>query len=318
MNHKLKVVLLVCLGIIIILTGAWALIGLFSNTFGPGNEFRADYAQDFSMGEPSFQGASSYKTNSYSSGYTSRNSGAGTEVALKDRKISYSGALSLFVKDAEESVRTITETAESMGGFVLSSRVYESSARTKAGNITLQVPAPKFRETMDSLKKNTVEVEEESIQKSDVTDQFIDLEKRIASLHKEEASVVKILEQANTVDEMLRVRSHLNSLQSQIESYQGQLQYVTGSTQMSTISAVLTADADVKVFGIRWKPLYTVKQSLRGLFSGLANYIDWLIWFVLSLPVIIAWGGSALLILFIIWKILLWIRARVFPSMPIS
>lgn len=310
MSHKLKVVLLTGFAGVLVLVVGFVLLAGVTN-------LRVD-TLGLQRGAGGFQLSESFGNADLAYYPLPPSGGAGKDVAVKDRKISYSGSLSLFVKDAESSVARITEIAESAGGFVTASRVYESSAHTKAGTITMEVPAPKFRETLKLLKDTAVEVEEESISKNDVTDQYVDLEKRIASLKDEEKYVLQILEKAHSVDELLRVRGHLNTLQSQIERYQGQLQYVSASTQMSTISATLTADADIAVFGIRWKPLYTVKSSLRGLVGGLADYIDWVIWFVLSLPLILLWGASLLFIVFIVWKGLLWIRGKFFPQMPVS
>lgn len=299
---KASKIIFLCLVGALFLVILWSVAQLFTSTLGLSSRSVSEL--------PSFDGT-------YSSAPSGEDKFSKT-ITTEGRKVSYTGELSLFVDNAAETTEKITHIADDMEGFVTQSRVYESSSHTKAGNITIQVPATRFRDAMNALKGLAVEVESESITKTDVTDQYVDMEKRLRSLRGDEMHVLEIQKRANTVEEILSVRRHLNDLQSQIEGYEGQLKYITGKVAMSSITAQLTAEADVKVFGIRWRPLYTAKKSLRGLVAGVANYIDWLIWFILLLPVMLLWGGSIVLLILVIWKILLWLRGKMFPRMPIS
>jgi len=83
---------------------------------------------------------------------------------------------------------------------------------------------------------------------------------------------------------------------------------------MSVITVALIAEADVEVFGIRWRPLYVLKQSLRSMFGGLTSYVDAMIWFVLYLPVIILWLATGAIIVIVGWKVVKWMKQKFFSS----
>ena len=83
---------------------------------------------------------------------------------------------------------------------------------------------------------------------------------------------------------------------------------------MSTIRITLTADADVKVFGLRWRPLIVIKQSLRSMLDGLTSYVDAMIKFIFQLPVIILWLATIIVILLVVLKLFRWFYHKIFKK----
>lgn len=79
---------------------------------------------------------------------------------------------------------------------------------------------------------------------------------------------------------------------------------------MSSISVSLTSEADVEVFGVRWRPLVVAKTALKNMMEGLTGYIDSMIGFVISIPVLILWVLTYGLGLLVIWKVGKWLKRR--------
>ncbi|OGZ95287.1 MAG: hypothetical protein A2676_06200 [Candidatus Sungbacteria bacterium RIFCSPHIGHO2_01_FULL_51_22] len=228
----------------------------------------------------------------------------GSDAKVADRKVVKSGNLSLLVTDVESSASAVQNLAVRLGGFTSDARVWEVSAGMKSGSVTIRVPAARFGEATDEIKKIAAKVENESQTADDVTENFVDLEARLGSLQAQEVEYLKILKRAENVQDILTVTQYLSSVRSQIEQLQGQLQYLSGQVDMSTISVSFRAEADVEVFGIRWRPLYVAKDAFRNMLEGLTRYIDGIIYFALFLPVLLLWLGTFGLGIFVIWRII--------------
>jgi len=291
-----------------VLTVAWFVLSIFlgglsSSRSSP--QYRSDglsFAQPLSTSGPSFDfldvfsGAAEFQGNVESPQQIS-------EGELTKRKVIKNGSLSLLVKKAEEVAESIQSIAERLNGFVQSSQVYEISSGVKSGSVTIRVPADRFNEAMDEIKALAVKVERETTNASDVTEQFIDLEARLLNLKAEEAQYLEIMKSADTVEDTLKVVQRLQSARGRIEQIEGQLKYLSRQVDMSTISVSLTSEADLEVFGIRWRPLFVMKQAFRDMLSGLTGYVDAMINIIFRLPVLILWVVTISLFAAVGWRI---------------
>ncbi len=234
------------------------------------------------------------------------------EGTLTQRKIIKNGSLDLLVKKAEQAADKIAKIAADFSGFVSYSQIYEVSEGVKAGTVTIRVPADKFDEVIIKIKELAVKVLSESSNTSDVTEQFVDLEARLKNYQAEEQQYLNTLKQAVKVQDILDVSERLYQVRQSIEQLQGQLRYLSSQVDMSTITVSLTSESEVKVFGIYWRPLANLKQSLRGMFEGLTSYVDSIVKFVFSLPVILLWLATIAVLALFGWKVLKFVWKRFF------
>lgn len=241
------------------------------------------------------------------------------EGQLTQRKIIKNGSLSLLVKKAEDASQNIQLLAINFGGFVSDMQIYDAASGSdiKSGYITIRVPADRFDETMASIKKLAVKVEKESANANDVTEQFVDLEARLKNMEAQEVQYLEIMKKAYKVEEILNVQQYLGGIRGQIEQIKGQIQFLSRQIDMSTISISLTSEAEVKIFGIYWRPLTIIKQSFHTMLEGFAGYADSMIAFLFFLPRLILWLITIAFFAFIAWKIFRWLKTRFFPPRPI-
>src|SRR3989344_8164480 len=83
----------------------------------------------------------------------------GSDAKGTDRKVVKSGNLSLLVTDVESSASAVQNLAVRLGGFTSDARVWEVSAGMKSGSVTIRVPAARFGEATDEIKKIAAKVE---------------------------------------------------------------------------------------------------------------------------------------------------------------
>ncbi len=230
------------------------------------------------------------------------------------RKVTKTGNLSILVDTAETAVQNIQAIAESVAGYVSDSTLYEVTPGVKAGAITIRVPADKFDQTINRVKDLAVKVESENINANDVTEQFIDLEARLKNLEAQEAQYLDILKKASEVEDVLKITNQLNQVRQQIDSWQGQLKYLNDQIDLSTITVNLTAEKEVQIWGLNWRPITVVKQAVRSLLNGLVSYVNIIIAVAIYLPVILVWVITFLVVAWIFWTVVKWLKNRTKPT----
>lgn len=307
-TKKITVYFLAGLGLVSIL-GLLAIVffSFFNNRSG-GYETRLGVGQavpslDKSVSSPSYE----WVTEEGVAG----DEGTVEEGELAERKVVRNGNLSLLVEKAEETAQEVKNIANALDGYVSSSRIYEASEGVKSGTITIRVRADKFDQAMEEIKDLAIKVEEEQESARDVTEEFVDLEARINNLKVEEAQYLELMEKTDSVEEILKITARLSSVRGQIERLEGRLKYLSDQVEMSSIRVSLTSEAEIEVFGIRWRPLYMVKKSFKAMLSGLRKYTSFVISFLFILPVIVLWLGSFVLLAFIAIKVFTWILRKI-------
>lgn len=219
------------------------------------------------------------------------------------RKVVRTASFALLVQNAEDTAQKIHSLAVRLGGYVVSSNVFEAASGAKAGTVTFKIPVARFAEAMDAVRGEALKVDREDQQAQDVTAQYVDYESRLGNLQAQEQQYLLILKQARTVEDTLRVSQALFGVRSEIEAIQGQLKYMDSQIELASITVQLTAEKDVQVWGLHWRPLIVIKQALRDLISGVAGYVDGIIRLVFLLPVIALWLVTILAGAWIVWRI---------------
>lgn len=163
--------------------------------------------------------------------------GFSSQVALVGPAVVKTADIAIVVGkgDFDEGFRQALLVARKHGGFVESS--VTEGARSRSGSVVIRVPAASFELALGDLRDIGVRVERESISGHDVTTQFVDLEARLRTWKAQEEVLLRLMAQATTVQDTLRVQRELQNVQLQIESIEGQLRVLRDQTDMATISA---------------------------------------------------------------------------------
>jgi hypothetical protein len=236
------------------------------------------------------------------------------EVVTEDRKVVRTGVLSLVVDKAEEAARQVQNIAKGAGGFVENLQIYELSEGRKSGSVTVRVPADLFREVMDNIKGLAVNVESETVNAQDVTEQYVDMEARLKNMRAEEGQYQEIMKRAEKVEDILNVAQRLSDVRGRIERLEARLKLLKEEVEMSTITVSLMAEGDIEIFGVHWRPLVVVKQSFRDMLESLTEYVDEMIRFVFKLPALLLWIVTLGIGIGIAWKIIKWARGKWFSG----
>ncbi len=224
----------------------------------------------------------------------------------QERLIIRTGSLDIVVTDTETAVAQITQMVEENGGWVVNSSMYKYSSSAKTGDMTVRVPADGYTSAMEAIKEMALDVEGESGNGQDVTDEYVDLNSRLGNLEATANRVRGFLDETKNVEEALAVNVELSRLEGDIEVIKGRMEYLSQSAAFSTISIHLTPDElsqPIEVAG--WKPQGVAKNAIESLVEAVQGLISFLIWFVIyALPMLLIIGVPT-------WLFVRFVRGRI-------
>lgn len=230
------------------------------------------------------------------------------------RQIVLTSAFELEVKSPAESVEKIRELAQRLGGYLVGSQTGDDNSAA-GGAITIRVPSSRFEEARTELKKLALRVENEKAEATDVTKEYVDREARLRNLSAQETQYLGIMKRATTVKDTLEVSEKLSQVRGQIEQQQAEFAALAKQVETVAIAVTLHAEADAKIFGLHWRPLYALKVAARDGVEALANYTSAMIAAVFRLPAFLLWLATIVAFIVIGWRGTRWMW-RTFFAVP--
>lgn len=223
----------------------------------------------------------------------------------EDRKAIRTGSMDVIAKNPRDVSEKIRQIAERAGGFLLSSETYGSQDASSA-SLQIRVPENKFEEVRNEIRTLGLRVESEKLQSEDVTKQYVDQMARLRNLRAQEAQYLGILKQAKTVKDTLEVSDQLNAVRGEIEQQQAEFDALSKQVETVALAVTLRAEADARVFGLDWRPLYQLKVAARRGLDSVADYAASMSSFLFYLPTVLLWLATILVGAALGWRILRW------------
>lgn len=202
-----------------------------------------------------------------------------------ERKVVTNSNFSLLVKNVTDSITKIKAKVDLVSGYVINTNISRGETFESA-TLTLRVPSNAVEDVTSYLRSISVKVVSENVSGNDITDQYVDIEGRLAELQNVKAKLEQIMNEAKTSDEMLRVFNQVNSINSQIESYKGKLKYMDKSSSTSRLTVVLSTDELSLPYAPAepWRPEVVFKSAVRSLLGTLQSIGTLIIWAAVYIP----------------------------------
>ncbi len=203
-----------------------------------------------------------------------------------ERLVIQNADLSIVVKSPQNKMEAISAMATRMGGFVVSSNLYETYAYdglpVPEGSMTIRVPGERLEEALAEIKADAVEIQNESRSGQDVTQQYTDLASRLKNFELAEKELQELMDRAEDPEDVIAIFNQLVYYREQIEVTKGQMKYYQESAALSAISIRLVAEETVKPIEVAgWKPEGVARDAIQALVDFSQNFVNFLIWFVL-------------------------------------
>ncbi len=233
--------------------------------------------------------------------------------APDDRKMIRNGAMDLIVKSPRDTSEKIRHLAQQFGGFLVSSETSGGEDASTA-SLIIRVPAARFEDARAEIRKLGLHVESEKLEAQDVTRQYVDQSARLRNLHAQEMQYLGILRQAKTVKDTLEVSDKLNEVRGEIEQQQAEFDALSKQVETVALTISLRAEAEAKVFGLNWRPLYQVKLAAREGLDSVGDYAASMASFLFYLPKVVLWLATILIGAAVGWRMLRWAGKALFVA----
>ena len=163
-------------------------------------------------------------------------------VFNSERQIISQASLTVEVEDVGTAITELRAFVESVGGFIEHVSTTDGPQPGR-GSATIRVPAEQFNHTIDRIEAFG-EVLGQSLGQTDVTGDAIDLAAQLRSERSAEASLLKLLDRAVSVSDVLTVERELGRVRANVERLQGQLDFIERSVALATITVTFALPPD--------------------------------------------------------------------------
>ena len=225
---------------------------------------------------------------------TAEESGSAANTALADRKIIRTMRITAETKAFDAATAAIEQLCADLGGYIESSSRsggsirYSSAVVARSASYTLRVPAEQLDAFRAGMTGN-INIVDESSGISDITDQYFDVDTRIATLKVEEERLLAMLEKATELEYLITLEQRLSEVRYEIESYTGTLRRYDSQVAYSTVH--LNLDEVVEYTEVIEAPQTFGQQisiAFRESWSDFADGCkDFAIWFVYAIPTLV-------------------------------
>ena len=221
-------------------------------------------------------------------GLTSDSASMGNAPA-ENRKLIKTVNIEAETEELDPLLVTIDEKISALGGYAENREIYNGSAyaqrRYRRADMTIRIPADKVDQFVEQVSGiSNIVSSNEYIE--DVTLQYVDTESRVKALETEQARLLELLEQAQSMAELLEIEARLTDVRYELERVASRLRTLDNLVSYGTVR--LSID-EVRQYTVIEEEPETVWQrigtgfmkSLKGLGNGITEIFVFL---VVALP----------------------------------
>lgn len=161
-------------------------------------------------------------------------SAAQSPSAATGRMLVWTAQISIEVADLNVAAAQLDSQIAALGGYVEERGDYGSQRR----RFVFRVPSAAFETALSTLEQ-AGEVRSREVKGVDVTEQYVDLETRLANNRVLRDRLRELLAKASEVKDILLIETELNRLQSEIDAMEARLRVLGDQVQLATLTADL-------------------------------------------------------------------------------
>ena len=167
---------------------------------------------------------------------TAADPGTQRSTAADERKIIYTAEVTLVTDDFGAAEQGVPKLIKQHGGYISEGAVERTSGASRSGRWVARVPVDRFDAFLDAL--STLGVPEHRSQRAqEVTEEYVDLQSRIATQRRLEERILKLLEdRGGNIEDTIRMENELSRIRGEAERMEGRLRYLTDRTSLTTVT----------------------------------------------------------------------------------
>ncbi|MAT69355.1 MAG: hypothetical protein CMJ58_07485 [Planctomycetaceae bacterium] len=168
----------------------------------------------------------------------------GITLATSERRIIYEANVTVVVEELDALATTISARLKEVGGFIADSSVAGAQGEQRSGTWRLRVPVAEFDAFLAAIETAGV-VENVRQTAQDVSEEYVDLQARIANQQQLEERIIKLLDSTDDkIADIIQVEQQLARVRGEIERMQGRLRYLSNRVELTTITITAREEHD--------------------------------------------------------------------------
>lgn len=209
------------------------------------------------------------------------------------RKFIITVNLDAEAEELDSALSAISEKLTALDGYMESQNIYNGSAysgrRYRYANLTLRVPAEYLNEFTAAVG-SVSNVVSSSRNTDDVTLQYVDTESRVKALETERDRLLELMEQAETMSDLLEIESRLTDVRGELERYASQLKVLDNQIDYSTVNLSLSEVTEYTPVAEKTR-LEKIRDGFVDSVKGVWNLIlDCVSFVLMNIPYILVFG----------------------------
>lgn len=218
------------------------------------------------------------------------------EKVRTERKLIRTVDLNLETENYDSLMKGLEQQINELGGYIEYKDAYHGNYNSKMNgyrnrhaNITARIPSDKLNEFRGKVAEiGNITYESESVE--DVTLQYVDLSSHKKMLVAEQTRLMELLENADSMEDIITIESRLSEVRYQIESMESQLRTFDNQVDYSTVH--------INVEEVEHYTPQPEKSTWERIKSGFGENVyrvtngikNFAIEFVIAIPIMVLWG----------------------------
>lgn len=224
-----------------------------------------------------------------------------------ERKLIKNVDMNVETREYDKLLASVENKVTELGGYIESLDAYNGSSyynyrSTRNANMTIRIPKDCLDEFLNTVSDlGNVTSRSENVQ--DVTLTYVDLQSHRDALQTEQERLLQLLEQAESIEDIITIEQRLSDVRYQLESMESQLRSYDNQVDYSTVYLYID---EVEVYTpveeeTTWERISAgFMDSLKSIGEGIKEAA---IWFVIHIPYLVIWAIVIVIIVLILKKI---------------
>ncbi len=209
---------------------------------------------------------------------------------LSGRKVIRDAELTVQSTEFDAFITAVLAKTKELEGYIQTNRVnnrgYSYGTGTRYAEMVLRIPADSLDEFLNAVDGlgNVIERNEDL---DDVTETYVDMEARLASLRTEYNTLLDLLSKAETLDDIITLQDRLAKVRGDIESYEARIRSYDNLIEYSTVKMHVNEverETNVEEESFGQEVSRRFRESLEDVGFGFTRFAAW---FIGNLPVIL-------------------------------
>lgn len=209
------------------------------------------------------------------------------EIVFSDRKLIKTVNMHIETEHFKELTESLYTKVSTLGGYVENYRT-EGEEGYRSSYMVVRIPQNQIDTFLETVEgQSNITYKQESVE--DITLDYVDLESHKKMYQKEQERLLELLEQAETIEEIIRLEERLTEVQYQLESMESKLRLYDNKISYSTVCLNIS---EVERYTPQeqkntWEQIKTgFSENVYRVVKGIKNFC---VSFVIYIPIIVVW-----------------------------